>query len=206
MTGFAVLLGPDFAGKSAVMSALSRRNDGWDCVSVDPDLLAPRHAAIGRLRRLFLDDVLPAAPGTFTPELRLSLMQCAVVHLRDRVASSGSPRIIVDSYYYKILAKCLLAGLDEHPVLEWWRTFPQPQRAVFLEVAPETAWQRADHGASLNPSEHGLPAGDVRFGAFQAYQQALTAAMRRELTGVPTVVVEQRRELAETVDAVLEAL
>jgi thymidylate kinase len=187
------------------MTALSRR-DGWDCVSVDPDMLAPRHAVIGRLRRLFLEDVLTAAPGTFTPELHLSLMQCAVVHMRDRVASSSSSRIIVDSYYYKILAKCLLAGLDEHPVLEWWRTFPQPQRAVFLEVAPASAWERADRGASLNPSEHGLKAGEIQFTAFQAYQEALTAAMRRELVGVPTVVIEQRRDLAETVDAVLEAL
>ena len=206
MTGFSVLLGPDFAGKSAVMAALSRRNDGWDCVSVDPNMLAPRHAAIGRLRRLFIEDVLPASPGTFTPELHLSLVQCAVVHLRDQVASSSSSQIVVDSYYYKILAKCLLAGLDEHPVLEWWRTFPQPQRAVFLEVAPESAWERADRGASLNPFEHGLPAGEIQFTAFQAYQEALAEAIRRELVGVPTVIIDQRRDLDETVDAVLEAL
>jgi thymidylate kinase len=205
VNGFTVLLGPDFAGKSAVMTALSRR-DGWDCVSVDPNLLAPRHAAIGRLRRLYVEDILSSAPGTFTPELHLSLMQCAVVHLRDRVACSSSSQIIVDSYYYKILAKCLLAGLDGHPVLQWWRTFPQPRRAVFLEVAPATAWERADHGASLNPSEHGLEGGQIRFAAFQAYQEALTAAMRHELVGVPTVVIEQRRDLDQTIDAVLEAL
>ncbi len=206
MTGFSVLLGPDFAGKSTVLAALSRRDTGWHCVSADPDLLAPRHAALGRLRRLFVEDVLTAAPGTFTPELHLSLMQCAVVHLRDQVVSSSSSRIIVDSYYYKILAKCLLAGLHEHPVLQWWRTFPQPQRAVFLEVTPASAWERADRGAALNPSEHGPVAGELRFSAFQAYQQALTAAMKRELAGVPTVVIGQNRTVDETVDAVLEAL
>jgi len=206
VNNFSVLLGPDFAGKSAVLTALSRRDAGWDCVSVDPDLLAPRHAAIAGLRRLFVEDVLTAAPGTFTPELHLSLMQCAVVHLRDQVMNSRSSRIIVDSYYYKILAKCLLAGLGGHPVLEWWRTFPRPQRAVFLEVTPASAWERAERGAALNPTEHGPTAGEIRFTAFQAYQEALTTAMKRELAGVPTVVIGQSRTVGETVDAVLEAL
>lgn len=49
----------------------------------------------------------------------------AVLHLRDQVSARNTETpALVDSYYHKVLAKCRLAGLEDNPMLGWWRSFP----------------------------------------------------------------------------------
>ena len=64
-----------------------------------------------------------------------------MIHLRDRLAHvrDGRP-VVVDSYCYKILARCRLAGVGDNPMFDWWRTFPQPTRVRYLDIPPEKAW------------------------------------------------------------------
>jgi thymidylate kinase len=110
----------------------------------------------------------------------------------------------MDSYYYKILAKCRLAGLDEHPLYAWWRSFPQPRSLVYLDVTPETAWHRAEQGARLNPLEHAGPR-PTWFG-FESYQKNLGKLLTEEVGRLPVTVVGECATADTAAAAVREAI
>jgi thymidylate kinase len=196
---FAVLLGPDYAGKSSVLSAIAAL-PGWRVISVDDHALAPGHQLLARLRRHLVEDTLPLLGAAYSTDFALTLLQTAVVHLRDQVlvADEFDRVVVVDSYYYKILAKCrLLLGHREHPMLDWWRSFPPPERIVYLDVRPETAWRRSRWGASANPMEHYGRRPDRS--SFLSYQDDLRQAMLDEVGGVPLDVVSETDDVDATV-------
>ncbi|NEB74588.1 hypothetical protein G3I40_04975 [Streptomyces sp. SID14478] len=202
---FCVLLGPDHAGKSTALGHLGRTAPAWRRVSVDTDCLAPEHALIGRLRRAVVEDVADR-PDAWSPEFLTALVQTAVVHLRDQLLRDDGTRrpAVVDSYYYKFLAKCRLAGAPDTGPLAWWRTFPQPRRVIYLDVSPETAWRRAGRGAGLNALEYYGPYPDRE--GFDRYQHDLAKVMREEIRSLPVTVIEEHHSPQETADAIREVL
>lgn len=209
-TDFCVLLGPDYAGKSSVLSALAAADGRRRIVSTDPAFLEPRHRLLAALRRHLVEDVMRAPPHTYSREFANSLMQCAVVYVRDRIADArpGTP-VLVDSYYYKILAKCRLAeGGASHPLYAWWRSLPRPRHVVYLDVEPATAWRRAGDGALVNPMEHYAETGGghASFAEFEAYQTDLRDVMFEELGDVPVSIVHEQPGIAEAVRAVRKVL
>src|SRR5215510_9719888 len=111
---FCVLLGPDYAGKSSVLAELSGLATPWRCVSVDDAFLGPGHGLIASLRRHLVQDALPLLGTAYSVDFVASLLQTAVLHVRDQVLAAGGTPVLVDSYYYKILAKCRLAGASEN--------------------------------------------------------------------------------------------
>lgn len=171
---------------------------------MDDTRLAPEHALIGRLRRDVVKDVAPH-PSAWSPEFFTTLVQTAVVHLRDQLlrTDAGTP-VVVDSYYYKLLAKCRLAGAGESPLFAWWRTFPRPIRVLYLDVAPETAWQRSRQGADLNRLEHYGPQPD--WNGFRRYQTDLAKVMRDEIQDLPVTVIEEMGRPEPTAAAIREVL
>ncbi|MFD7665020.1 hypothetical protein [Streptomyces sp. NPDC059788] len=202
---FDVLLGPDHAGKSSVVHALAEADPSRCLVSADGALLAPEHSLIRRLRRDLFTDVTTALGTAYSLDFMATVMQTAVVHLRDQVlrAPRGRP-VLVDSYYYKILAKCRLAGLDDSPLYAWWRSFPQPRSVVYLDVSPRTAWLRSGEGAEANDWEYyGDRAGPE---AFESYQSDLHRALLQEIAHLPVNVVHEQDGVAQTVGAVRKAL
>ncbi|MFE2104613.1 hypothetical protein ACFXAF_01875 [Kitasatospora sp. NPDC059463] len=202
---FFVLLGPDGAGKSSVMSAVEAGPSGWRTLSTDGGLVRPEHALIDRLRRGVFEDVLPGLGSAYSTEFLASLLQTAVVHLRDEIRRQDPEvPLLIDSYYYKILAKCRLAGVDENPMYSWWRSFPQPRAVVYLDVSPASAWQRLGHGARLNPLEHFGRLPD--WGGFESYQKSLRKLMLEEVRHVPVAMIEEQPSAERTADAVLEVL
>ncbi|MER7795407.1 hypothetical protein [Streptomyces sp. NPDC097640] len=204
-SGFSVLLGPDYAGKSSVMSEFARSSPSWRLISTDERFLQPAHALIGRLRRDMAVDVLPSLGRDYSPEFTASMLQTAVVHLRDRIEESDtlSPTL-VDSYYYKILAKCRLAGLWDNPMFTWWRSFPQPRRVVFLDVSTTTAWRRSGNGADTNRLEYYGDHPDE--GAFAAYQTTLRRLMLDEISHLPVTVIRAQGDVAQTAQAIRKVL
>jgi thymidylate kinase len=202
---FVVLLGADYAGKSSTMSALAASPSRWQLVSTDDAFVASGHALIPRLRRAVFGDVLPALGRDYSPELMASVLQVAVVHLRDRIRRSASQGpALVDSYYYKILAKCRLAGVEDNPMFAWWRSFPRPRRVIYLDVTPETAWLRSREGTAANRLEHyGERPDRLSFATFQTH---LREAMLEEIRHVPVSVIEEQRGVARTARAVREVL
>lgn len=201
---FCVLLGTDHAGKSSVLAELARTASPWRCVSVDDGNLAPEHRLLTDLRRRLACDVLPGLGSAYSEDFLAGLLQLAVLHLRDRVLAEGDAPVLVDSYYYKILAKCRLAGVRENPMFAWWRTFPRPARVIWLDVAPATAWRRCGEGGGTNALEH---YGDrPEWPDFEEYQTDLRKVMLEETDGLPVTVVAEQDGVTRTTAVVEEVL
>ncbi len=153
-----------------------------------------------------VQDVLPGLHQDYSPDFMAGVLQTAVVHLRDMVlrAPSGSP-VLVDSYYYKILAKCRLSGVaGDNPMFDWWRSFPQPRRVIYLAVPPEITWQRCGRGAGINPLEHYGSRPD--WISFETYQSDLRKVMLEEVRALPVSVIEEQDGVARTVREIREVL
>ena len=201
---FVVLLGGDYAGKSCAIARLAAAPGTWRFVSVDTDFLAAQYALLARLRREVITDVV-ALDRWYSTDFLMTMLQTAVIHLRDRIIDhTHRTPLIVDSYYYKILAKCRLAGIvNDHPMLQWWRSFPQPRRVVYLERSLDSAWQRCSYGAALNRLEH-YGAEPTR-AAFDRYQADLDQTMRDEIKGIPVSVIDETTP-DQTVRAIREII
>lgn len=202
---FSVLLGPDGAGKSSVMGRLAQLLPEWRLLSTDSAFVAPEHALIPRLRRDLLDHLLPGLGTAYSVDFMASVLQTAVVHLRDQVLDSDpSVPLLVDSYYYKILAKCRMAGVQDSRMYSWWRSFPQPSRVVFLDVPPGTAWRRRGAGAELNALEHDGADGD--WAGFERYQTNLRKLLLEEVRDLPVTLVKEHPDIDTAAEAVREVL
>lgn len=202
---FFVLLGPDYAGKSSVMAELRATAPDWSLVSVDTPFVADEHAVLSRLKRALVADTLPGLGSAFSTDFVLSLAQTAVVYLRDRVlAADGRAPVVVDSYYYKILAKCRLIGADDHPMFAWWRSFPQPRRVLYLGVDPDVAWDRCAAGARVNRLEHHGARPDRD--AFEHFQSDLHKLMLDEVRDLPVTTLTEGGDVAGTAREVREVL
>ncbi|MFC0105754.1 hypothetical protein [Kibdelosporangium aridum] len=196
---FSVVLGADYAGKSSVLSMLAGRS--WRCVSYDESLLPAGHNLINELR----DGVTPAAlrlvGSVYSRDFALTVLQTAVVYLRDQVLrAQPGDIVVVDSFYYKILAKCRLTGLVNEDLFRWWRSFPQPSEIVYLDVDPSVAWSRSGDGLRLNRFEH--YGDEPTWRGFRRFQLDLRDVMFEEIHGIRTTVLEQQPDIAATAAAV----
>jgi thymidylate kinase len=184
---FWTLVGPDYAGKS---TALSRLHDehGWRVVSYD-DRYLDSYPLISQLRRQWIGDAFVWAEERYSAELVLSALHPIVLHLRDEIARAGADdRVIVDSYYYKLLAKCRLLGVAHEPIFDYWRSFPRPRGVLYMDVPPEVGWARSGEGAEVNAFEQHDGA-DCRAGFFRL-QSNLRAAVLEEVGDVPVTMID----------------
>jgi len=187
------------------MSELASREPAWTFVSVDDAFLRPEFELMSRLRRALVTDVLPVLGGVYSSDFAASLLQTAVVYLRDRITAAGrSKPVVVDSYYYKILAKCRLVGDGENPMFGWWRSFPQPQRVVYLDVAPETAWQRSRGGAKTNRLEY--YGEHPERGSFETFQSHLRTRMFDEIRHLPVTEIHEGGSIAQIAQEIRQVL
>ncbi|MEU3983402.1 hypothetical protein AB0F77_25510 [Streptomyces sp. NPDC026672] len=203
MTGFWTLLGPDFSGKSTVLSRLHTAHD-WHVVSYD-DRYLESAPLIRRLREMWVDDAFVWSGRRYSPELVLAVLHPIVLHLRDELArAAGRERVVVDSYYYKLLSKCALLGVEDSGVFAAWRSFPQPEGVVYLDVSSEVAWERSGRGQRINPFEH--------FGerpteaGFTRLQDELRGALLKETSELPLTVVDADAPPEAVLDQVRAAL
>lgn len=187
-----------------MLAELTGAESPWRGISVDDDRLAPEHRLLADLRRVLVHEVLPRAGTAFSDDFVAGLLQLAVLHVRDRVLAACGGPVLVDSYYYKVLAKCRLAGVRENPMFAWWRSFPQPARVIYLDVRPETAWQRCEEGDDANPLEYYGDCPDWL--RFEAYQTDLRKVMLDETAHLPVTVIDEQDGVARTVAKVREAL
>lgn len=112
-----------------------------------------------------------------------------MLHLRDELARAADrERVVVDSYYYKLLAKCALTGLEHEQTFAYWRSFPQPRGVLYLDVAPEVAWGRSGRGSRLNPFEY-LGA-EPELPGFTRLQSELRGALLKEVAELPLTVID----------------
>lgn len=203
---FHVLLGPDYAGKSTLFRAMSQRSYAH-LISYDDCPVAEQLAFAGCFRKAFAAVSSPVAGRTLSQEFIVSLFHAYLVFVRDQIAATkGDKPVIVDSYYYKILAKCLLTGAGNEEVFNLWRSFPQPSRVFYLDIDSDAAWERCDRGDRLNNFEYYGPR-PTRSG-FNRFQGALRSAMLKEVLAPKISVIDQHRSVDEIVgeiEAVIES-
>jgi thymidylate kinase len=180
---FSVVLGPDYAGKSTLLTEMA--GHGMHCVSYDKEFVGRETALINDLRGAFLKRALPAAGDVYSRDFVVTLLQTSVIYLRDEMlrAAAGDRPVVVDSYYYKVLAKCRLTGLVNEQMFGWWRAFPQPGQVIFIDVDTRTAWRRCDRGARLNPFEY--YGATPTFDGFRAFQDDLRRLLVEEVGALP---------------------
>jgi thymidylate kinase len=201
-----VLLGGDYCGKSSAMRALREQN-AWGLVSCDDDFLPDAYRSMTRLRDVFFESVLPHVKQMPSPDFALLGLQMATAYLRDwagKLRERGP--VLVDSYYYKVLAKCSCTAWSSADVLAAWRNYPQPDEVIYLSVDPEIALARARTHGGPNPFEAmGSKASDDRDG-FLEFQRRLARSMLEEIRGIPTNVVDANRSPAEVAHDVRQLL
>ena len=206
MTPFWTLLGPDFAGKSTALARL-RDEHGWQVVSHDDRFLRD-YPLVALLRGCWIDEALVWAGKRYTAELVLSVMHSVILHQRDELARQTGPGpVIIDSFFYKVLAACDLLGVSHEPTFDYWRSFPQPEGVVYLDVPAEVTWERAGWGVKASAFEHYGPV--VSRDGFLRMQADLRARMLAEVKGLPLTLVDGTASpdtvLAKIVSAVGEA-
>jgi thymidylate kinase len=198
MSPFWTLLGPDFAGKSTVLTRL-RDEHGWQVVSHDSAFVG-EHSLVTTLCRNWIDQALVWTGTRYTPELVLSVMHTVILHQRDelaRLCANGGGPVVVDSYYVKQLAACSLHGVVHGPTFDHWRSFPRPAGVLYLDLPPQVAWERAGRGARATRYEH---YGErVTHEGFTRFQTDLRATMLAEVADLPLTVLDG----TEPQDAVL---
>ncbi len=119
MTEFWTLLGPDFAGKSTALRRLHEEH-GWRVVSHDDRFLG-QYPLVAKLRNLWVDDALAWTPKRYSAELVLSVMHSIILHQRDELERRSEP-VIIDSFFYTVLAACSLLGVSHEPTFDYWRS------------------------------------------------------------------------------------
>jgi thymidylate kinase len=189
VTEFWALLGGDFSGKSETLRALAA--EGWQVVSYDDPYLH-RVPVIRELRSRLFFDAYCRIGREYSPKLVFSLLTPIVWYLRDealRQAERGPT--LVDSYYFKLLAKGIVSDIADAATIALWRSFPPPRGVLFLDVDPHLAWHRAGGAAGLNPFEH--YGTEATCDSFISYQRDLRAAMLYEVQDLDVVVVDANR-------------
>ncbi len=204
MPDFCVLLGPDYAGKSTLLKALSARASAH-VVSYDDSSGSDQPSFAKSFRDAFTALSSTTANGEMSSEFILSLFHAYAIFVRDQIANAkASKPIIVDSYYYKILAKCVLAGIANDRIVELWRALPQPSRVFYLDVDPEVAWRRCDRGMLLNRFEY-YGSRPTQPG-FALFQQDLRAAMLKEVAASKIEFIDQNCSLEQLICSVDETV
>lgn len=204
MNGFWTALGGDFAGKSETLRSLSAA--GWQVVSYD-DPYVRAFPVIRRLRTSLFFDAYRRLGRPYSAELAFSLLTPIVWYLRDEaLRRAGDGPTLVDSYYFKLLAKGVISGIADPETITLWRSFPRPRGVVFLNVDPEVAWRRVGDPGNLNPFEH--YGSEPSYHSFIGFQRDLRAAMLHEVRDLDITVVDANRpagRVATDVEAALRA-
>ncbi len=201
---FCVLLGTDFSGKSSALREVARRSD-WRAVSYDDELVPEQFSFIRRLKPDLMGTILPNL-AQFSPEMLIGWLHVTELYIRD--ASLAFVRegrdVLADSSFYKMLAKCVLKGLGDDPIVQSWRAFPPADRIIFFRMTPEQLVERVPELGKLNALEHygSTPTRD----GFLSFQRDLQDKMLEEVRGLPLDILDGAAPREVLVERVLEIL
>jgi len=181
-----VVTGADRTGKSSLLHGLAGELPGWTVVSYDDEFVPERYGFVKRLKG---DLVRTIIPGGYSIDMLIGWLHVTQVYLRDACADARKRGpVLADSYFYKLLAKCVLRGLGEHPVVKSWRAFERPDHVVLLELPRDELARRAGDLSSLNAFEHHGSAATAE--TFLSFQEDLKRQLAREMEGIPATRID----------------
>jgi hypothetical protein len=185
----AVVVGADHAGKSTVLRSLVAR--GVSVISCDDDLLAPPYAVLAQLRQAWGHAM--ASGQAFSREFMLTGLQLPLFYMRDEMARRRCLEpVVMDSYHYKVLAKCRLLSLEIARMTTLWREFPDPDLVIVLGVDDEALWQRSGRGAQVHPFEH--YGAEVSKDTYLTFQRDLLREIRKETRHLPCFEIDANED------------
>jgi hypothetical protein len=200
-THFRVLLGGDHVGKSSLLRRVGLETD-WRTVAHDGPHPLPWRSFVSELRN-GLDRSLSARDGR-SSDFAAALVHVGLVFLRDTTEHHAGDRVLVDSYHYKVLAKCILKGIATGPLIELWRSFPAPSEVILLGAEPEVLWERSGNGRRVTAFEcyGSTPTRD----GFLTFQRDLADLLRKETHGLRVRELDASGKLRAVGDALISHL
>lgn len=93
--------------------------------------------------------------------------------------ASDAQVLLLNGYWYKYAVSELGYGVDEEVVRGAARAFPAPDRVFFLDVDPETAWERRRVSTAREPHGSTRYEGGGDEGGFLAFQRRLRPIWER---------------------------
>jgi len=183
---FFVLLGGDGVGKSTTLSLINK--EGWKVVSYSQEHVPGNYVAVSSIAKTVRDKAIPQF-ATFSSEFRSAYYHLFVAYLHDVVEKAlAESHVLCDSYYYKFLAKEQV-NRGNARVLSVWRTLRKPDKIIFLDLAPEVAFERVTKVRILQKNELNLNA-DPSKNSFVQFQTQLVQQMLTECADVPIDFVD----------------
>lgn len=192
---FIVLVGIDGSGKSTLLERLAEagvHTSSWhDLRSHDvPAMLAP--------------DAPTAIKARLTPLARSMFIGGHLVAQYEylvRPALEQGEDVLLDSYYFKLLAKERLLGFAQPALETLCRQLPQPDGLILIDTPPELSWSRK--AGALSVYEH---FGTPTEANYLAFQRGIETSLRKATRAIPSVTLDGRQPPSALVDSALTAL
>jgi len=195
---FVVIVGIDGAGKSTVVDNLASNT----CVVTWQEVLeidALAHAyGDPKLAQKFPQIREQLRPRTRAFEFLMFFAAMYEYLIQPRLADGRD--VIVDSYYYKQLAKESVLGKAHPSLYVGARTLPSPDHVFLLDVAPEVAYARK---GGLPTTSEVLGSHDLR--GFERMQSALAKELTNLTEDLETSTVDSSRQTPEELACHIQA-
>lgn len=198
-----VITGPDGSGKSTICAALAKRLEGalevtiWDALKPDPEAPTPFTSKPDAER------YLASLAG---PSRTLFLMH-ALARAEERALAQRPKLLLWNGYWYKYAASEIALGVPPELVLGAARAFAPPTRVFYLDVSPETAWERRKAATAYEQGGASTtePASRERFVSFQHRVRKPWAEFKSTLTPAWDMIPETW-SIEQKVEHLLQAI
>lgn len=190
---FFCLLGGDGSGKTTLLNALATRH---------PDLMTVHWkelSSVTLLPRLFPDLNPPETLRRLGPNSRAAQF-CYLAALEYEMivqpALAAGKTVIVDSYWYKFVAKMRVLDMAAPFLYPVCQSLPSPDRIIFLDTPLELARERKSEMNFFDCN------GDAA--NFMTFQEALRRTMLDFVAGLPLTRLDGRASIDDLLDRVAE--
>ncbi len=202
---FSVLLGGDFTGKTTLLKHLSAGSGEVICLTHENVILNDNSGTLRHLMAVFNTHAKNYS-HQFSADFVTTCFHLYLVALRDLITrTEGDAQLVVDSYYYKILAKCQLCGWGNEYFFSAWRGFPKPAHVFMLDTSPETAWERARQLNGIHALEsYSADPSDAQ--SFYRFQEDMYHCMKREVGDTPSTVISGTHDVDATAAIILQTI
>jgi len=190
---FVVLLGGDHCGKSSIINTI-KCNPEWRVISKETVVADEPTALLKTIEQVFFNIIAKDQYNQYPSDFLLSGFQMILSYMVRQIGECNhQTNVLVDSYYYKVIAKCILRKWINNNIFDIWRAFPQPDKVLFIDSSPYTMWQHSNNGKKSNPFEY--YGHDRTLNDFYRFQRDLRDTMLAEITAVPTILIDGNRDL-----------
>lgn len=196
-----VLLGHDGAGKSTVLREIQRERPEWLCTSLDPEDFLPIPGIDLRPPPSWHPRETALALQPMSRSAFLLLILSIVTEYNVIPALAAGSTVVVDSYYYRLLAKeAVLNPVGYALIKHASEILPKPNLILEIIVQTDLAYSRKK---TLTRLEY---AGDSSQTGFARFQETVRKRVQQLCVGVPTREVDGERAVRAIAEDVVDLI